>query len=87
MDGSNARMSFPERHGPTVLLAMGVVLSLGAVAAPVLGNAWGQGLAPIGFVSAVMGALLSKMEGEFQVLTLRGTIDAVRRRGTRRACP
>ncbi len=71
---SRKKPSVPERYGPAVMLVVGAMLCLGAIASALLGNSWAQGLAGFGLVALGFGAVLSRLEGDFVFLGMRGTL-------------
>ena len=73
-----ANNTFPERHGPTVLLVVGGLLCAAAAASALGGHPWGLGLAVPGLVALGFGTVVSRMEDEFRFLGLHGKL-----RGTR----
>lgn len=67
--------SFAERHGPTVLLIAGILLILSAIAAVFTGHQLiACGMSTIGLIAIAMAAMLSRMEGDFSLLGLSGSL-------------
>ena len=70
-----ATPAFAERHGPTVLLLVGVVLILASVASAFLGHQLlAGGMSTTGFLAIVVGAVLGRMEGPFKLFGLSGSL-------------
>ena len=66
---------FAERHGPTVLLSVGVGLILAAIAAVFTNHQLiAGGMSTTGMVAIVVAAILGRMEGPFKLLFLSGSL-------------
>ena len=66
---------FAERHGPTVLLGVGVVLALAGLANVHMAHHIVSGVTvTTGVVAIVAAAVLSRMEGQFKVLFISGNL-------------
>lgn len=66
---------FAERHGPTVLLAVGVALVLVGLACVFTGHQVVAGaMCTTGVMAIISAAVLSRMEGKFKVFFLSGNL-------------
>lgn len=70
-----SRTGFAERHGPTVLLGIGVVLVLAGLTSVFMAHQVVPGvMVTTGVAAIVAAAVLSRMEGQFKVLFLSGNL-------------
>jgi hypothetical protein len=75
MAGHLPKAEFAERHGPTVLLGVGVVLVLVGLAGVFTGHQVVAGaMCTTGVVAIIAAAVLSRMEGQFKVFFLSGSL-------------
>lgn len=75
MTGKVTKAGFAERHGPTVLLAVGVVLVLaGLASAFTTHQVASSAMFTTGIVAIVAAPVLSRMEGQFKVLFFSGSL-------------
>jgi hypothetical protein len=72
---SSVTPGFAERHGPTVLLFVGVCLILAAIAAVFTNHQLiAGGMSTTGVVAIITAAVLSRMVGPFKLLGLSGSL-------------
>ena len=75
MEDQVPKAGFAERHGPTVLLAVGVVLVLAGLAAVFAAHQAAAGaMITTGVVAIIAAPVLSRMEGQFKVFFLSGSL-------------
>jgi hypothetical protein len=71
--------SFAERHGPTFLLAAGILLILAGIAAVFTGHQLiAGGMWTTGLLAVAIAAMMSRMEGKFTLLGLSGNLKTSR---------
>jgi len=70
-----SKPGFAERHGPTVLLAVGVMLVVAGLAGVFTAHqVAASAMFTTGVVAIIAAAILSRMEGRFKVFFLSGSL-------------
>lgn len=79
--GQAAKAGFAERHGPTVLLGVGVVLVLAGLAGVFAAHqVAASAMFTTGVVAIIAAAVLGRMEGRFRIFFLSGSLSRSSRR-------